>query len=351
MPTKQRAWKEVDEAVRGFLGLGHSLIGVKLRRSEIKGESPFKPEKPMEYCKMLRLASTENRIFLYERDDEACITAQFTLGLRAPKHGGVKPRVDPADVKSILIAPLSQIDEDPDIIHAILNPRQMMDLAIILEAAGVEQLSVEFKGDKACSDFTAKPYMERKPNISFFCSGARLYADYRDSELVFGAHPEVFSKVAEAVVNLLKTGGTLCGCRTSDIPAEMTAEFERIGLAKGIDYFFGKIDGYNVRVYLNKNLQGRFHFLTVHLPVKMTSEEEARETVERLGVMTRPYRVNLRGNWIDLSMMANADELAIDLLSAEDIRRVMKSAVDNMLRYLERVVPRGVRKDEGHATV
>ncbi|WP_309491943.1 DUF169 domain-containing protein [Candidatus Hecatella orcuttiae] len=335
--VKPRNWKEIDETIRSYLGLKYSLVGVKLLKEDAHGTEALKPERPMEYCKTLRLASMENRVFLYGKDDEACSTAHFVLGFREPKLSGVEPRVKPADTKGIQVAPLSRMEEEPDVVHAILTPRQMMELTSILKGAGVESLAADFKGEKACSDFTAKPYLDRKPNVSFLCKGARLLADFREDEVIFGAPPEVYVQAAEAISEVMKSGGPLCGCRASDLPKDLVQELEKIGLSKGTDYFLGKFDGTNVRVYLNKDLRGRFKLLTIRIPLKMASEEKAKEAVERLSETIRPYEVVQRGPWIDFILTASEDELGVDLYSGENLERLLKSIVGDVRRHLQKI--------------
>lgn len=337
---KRVNWKKVDETVRGYLGLRYHLVGVKIRRHGVKEEeNRFKPEKPMAYCHMVRVASLKGKSFVYDRTDEACPVAEIILGFRAPKYTESEPRVKPSDTKSVLIFPIDQMQEDPDVILAVVSPKQMMDLTTILQAGKQALLSVGFKGEAACAEFTAKPFMDRKPNLSFLCNGARLvYSDFRDNELIFGAPPEIYTQITEVMEMVTKTGGTLCGCRTSDIPTEIIDEFEAVGLSKSTDYFFGRVRGHSIRVYLNKDPRGRLKFITLHLPVRTPSNENAREVTKNLRrLISRPYHVNQRGNWVDLTMTGDADELGIDLLDGESIGAVVGGFVDKATRYISRI--------------
>jgi len=334
-----RDWKKVDETIRSYLGLRYHLVGVKMQKSEIKGKgSQLKPEKPMAYCQMVRIASLRGRTFLYDIHDEACPTAEVVLGFRAPKYAAIEARVKPSDTRSVLVTPLSEMSEEPDVVLATLTPKQMMDLTVILQAGKHEFLSVGFRGEAACAEFTAKPYMERKPNLSLLCNGARMmYSDFRDNELIFGAPPVIYIQAAEVMGRITKTGGALCGCRTSDIPTEIINGFEKAGLSKGTDYFFGRVDGNNIRAYLNKDFQGRLKFVTFHLPLKMASEREAKEAVKRLKrALSRPYRVSWRSYWLDLTLTASEDELGMDLLDGESIETAIKNFINRAMQHLTR---------------
>lgn len=335
----QGDWREVEETIRSYLGLKYHLVGVKLLKKDAEGwKDQFKPARPMAYCQMVRMASSRGESFLYDRDDEACPTAQVVLGFREQKYTSVEHRVQPSDTMKVLVAPLDQMREDPDIVLATLTPRQMMDLTILLQAGKQELLSVEFRGEAACAEFTAKPYMEHRPNLSLLCNGARvIYSDFRDNELIFGAPPEIYVQAAEIINKIIRTGGALCGCRTSDIPTSIINEFERAGLSKGTDYFFGKVSGRNIRAYLNKDFQGRLKFVTIHLPVKMPLEREAEKAAERLKrLLSRPYRASQRGYWLDLTMTASEDELGIDLMDGETLKVAIEKFIDKSTQYLRK---------------
>jgi uncharacterized protein (DUF169 family) len=328
-------WEKVDEIVREYLGIKYHLVGVKLRKTGTQGKNPLKPEKPMAFCQMVRIASQTGKVFLYDETDEKCPTGELCLGFREPIYMEIEPRVKPADTKSVLVAPLNRIEEEPDVILVTLNSKQMMDLTAILLVEKQNPLHVVFKSEAACGDFLARPYMEKRPNLSFLCSGARLYADFRDSDLIFGAPSHFFIQAAETIERIEKTSGALCGCRTSDLPPWIVGGFEKIGFARGTDYFFGKIKGYNVRIYLNKDFQGKPSFITVHIPIKMSSEVEAENSVNTLkSVLSRPFQARQRGNWVDLFMTVTLNELGADL-DGESIMLALKEITDNMIQVLQ----------------
>ena len=331
-------FNKIDESIKAFLGTKYHLVGVKIIKSPIQGKNPLRPEKPMAYCQMVRVASQVGKTFLFDKSDQNCPTAELCLGFREPRYSEIEPRVKPSDTKSVLVAPINQMPEEPDIILVILTPKQMMDLAAILQAEKSDLLTIGFKGEAACGEFTAKPYMEHKPNLSFLCNGARLvFSEYRDNELIFGAPLETYLQLVEKIDTIMKASGALCGCLVSDLSAEVINEFKKIGFSKGTDYFFGRVDGWDVRVYLNKDFQGRYKFITIHLPIKMPSEEKASEALKKLEkFLLRPYRVSQRDYWLDLSMTASADELAIDILIGESVNVAIKETINNMVRNLRR---------------
>ncbi|MCD6324765.1 DUF169 domain-containing protein [Candidatus Bathyarchaeota archaeon] len=124
----------------------------------------------------------------------------------------------------------------------------------------------------------------------------------------------------------------------SDIPAGVTEEFEKIGFSKGTDYFFGKFNGRNVRVYLNRDANGRINLITIHFPIKMSSQEEAEELAKRLSVLlSRPYYVNVRGRWLDLTVRSSMDALGIDLFDSSSLKIAIERFVNKIGLYLNKV--------------
>jgi len=339
MTEKRVDWESIDRTIRGYLGLRYHLVGIKIRGRDVDGkESEHRPDRPMAHCQMIREIALQGGTYVYDKSDEACPTAHIVLGLRESKHIDIDLRVKPAETKSIVIASLDHMREEPDVILATVTPKQMMDLSIILQAGNPDLLTVGFRGEASCAEFTAKPFMEHKPNLSLLCNGARtIYSDFRDNEILFGAPPETYLHVADMIEKITKTGGALCGCRTSDIPQEVVDTFERAGLAKGIDFFFGRVNGRSVRAYLNKDLQGRLQFITFHLPVKMASEEEAEKAVQSLSqTLSPPFHASRRGNWLDLTMSANLGELSIDLLEEKSIGKALTEFVTKSTEALNR---------------
>jgi uncharacterized protein (DUF169 family) len=337
---KRVDWERIDRTIRGYLGLRYHLVGVKIRGKDIgEKESEYKPDRPMAHCQMIREIALQGGTYIYDKSDEACPTAHIILGLRPSKRADMDLRIKPAETKSIVVASLDNMKEEPDVILATLTPKQMMDLATVLQAGNPDLLSVGFRGEASCAEFTAKPFMEHEPNLSLLCNGARtVYSDFRDNELLFGAPPETYLQAADVIEKITKTGGALCGCRTSDIPQEVTDTFERAGLAKGTDYFFGRMSGRSVRAYLNKDLQGRLEFITFHLPVKMSSNEEAAKAVQSLSqVLSSPFLASSRGPWLDVTVSANLGGLSIDLLEEKSIGKALTEFVNKSTEALNRV--------------
>ncbi|MEE8401016.1 MAG: DUF169 domain-containing protein [Candidatus Hydrothermarchaeaceae archaeon] len=302
------------ENVREYLGMKYNLVGVKILKDEVSKDKldELGPDDRMQYCQFVREVAS-GKSYIFKPDDFTCPNPIVTLGFEEPTYVDVQPRITPAETKAVWVAPLNMMEE-PDVILAILNPKQVMEVAILLE--GIEAKSA---GSMAvCGEATARPFMEGKPNITFLCPGARTYGDYRDHELIVGIPLEALKKISKKVEALSKTCGALCGCLTSDISPSIIQSFEKIGFEKGTDYFFGKVDKKSVRVYLNKDSSGRIDFITIHLPIK--GEVKTKDP---------SLTISKRGKWTDVSLTTSTDG-NIELDTGKGVEEAIREVISKV---------------------
>ncbi len=293
----------MEEEIRAYFGSRYHLVGVKLFR-EVPEGYPV-PERRGKFCEFVMRAARGETI-LMRAEDEECHLSLVALGFQEPAYLDLQPRIQPAETRAVLVAPVEKIEE-PDVVLMIATPRQVMEIATMLGG-----IRAKFAGEVAvCGEAVAEPLKTGSPNVSFLCGGARMLGGYRDSEVIVGAPPEVFQRVAERVRALQKTCGALCGCRTSELPEQVISALAGAGFEKGIDYFFGRVNSMNVRLYLNKDPSGRIEHLTVHFPVRGEVEVE------------EPLRVQRRGAWQDVYAILRNGE-GFDIYTGEGIREVVE---------------------------
>ncbi|ODS40361.1 MAG: hypothetical protein A7315_08885, partial [Candidatus Altiarchaeales archaeon WOR_SM1_79] len=293
---------DIDKTIRSYIGSKHKLIGVRILSEESKKDRDKRPAKPMRYCQFIREAAVKGSEFILNVSDMSCPNAEICLGFIEPKYVDIQPRIMPANTKAVRIGKV----EDSDVVLAVVTPKQMMELAVLL--GGVNS---EFRGEMAlCGELTAGVFISKKPNVSFLCNGARMFAEFRDNEVVVGMPYETALKLAEKIEALSRTCGALCGCLTSDIPPQILTNFKKIGFEKGTDYFFGKVKGNNVRIYLNKDTQGRYNYITFHVPIKGDVKAE------------KPFEVKKRGKWSDIIGVFDIEGIGIDLYSGENLEDI-----------------------------
>ncbi|MFQ5888259.1 MAG: DUF169 domain-containing protein, partial [Candidatus Hydrothermarchaeales archaeon] len=234
------------DGLRAYLGNKYNIIGVKIFKDKVDPKPPFeRPKKRMRFCQLVREAGKGKAFVAYQKDI-SCPNAEVTLGFEEPVYVDVQPRIMPAETKAVMVGPAENV-ADPDVLLTILTAKQGMDIATLI--GGID---ARFAGSLAvCGEATAKPYMEKKPNLTLLCRGSRIFAGYADGEVIFGALPETFKVLEERAVALDKacgTGGALCGCQVTDISPRIITTFKKLDFEKGTDYFFGKVNGKNVRV-------------------------------------------------------------------------------------------------------
>ncbi len=192
-----------------------------------------------------------------------------------------------------------------------------MTLSILLGG-----ITTSFKGEMGvCGEAVAATYNQKKPNLTFLCNGARLMGGFRSNEIVMAIPAPEFESLAKKIENLLKSGGALCGCQVSNIPKEIVAAFKEAGFEKGSDYFFGKVDSQQVRIYLNKDTSGRIKQLTFYLPIKC----EEKITVHP------PFQFKRRGNWTDVYAIFDIFEIGINLYTGKKMEQVFKALVSKAI--------------------
>ena len=302
------------ENVRQYLGMKYNLVGVKILTEDVGQDEldELRPDVPKAYCQFVKEAA-RGKSFIFTEDDFSCPSPIVTLGFSEPVYVDIQPRISPANTKAVKIGPTSDI-KDPDVVLAILNPKQVMEVAILLN--GIE---AKFVGSMAvCGEGTARPYMEDKPNVTFLCGGARIYGGYKDAEIILGTPRETFKKLSAKVEELSKTCGALCGCLTSDISPNIIEGLKSQGFEKGTDFFFGKVDGQNVRIYLNKDLSGRIDFITIHVPIK-----------GEVKVDDKTLRTSTRGRWTDISATYPMDG-SIELESGKGLIDAVKNVLSKV---------------------
>ncbi len=289
------------ESIRSYLGMKYHLVGIK-----ISNESIYKTKlaAPMRYCEMVRDAAL-GKTFYAECNDLSCPNAELCLGFRQPEYVEVEPRIK-SKTQSIMVGPT----DDADVILLILSAEQIMTISILLGG-----INASFKGELGvCGEATAKVFEDKQPNLTFLCNGARMFAGFKSSDMILGLPYNIAEKLAERIEKLIKTGGSLCGCTVSDIPKEIVKNFEKIGFEKGSDFFFGKIDEQNIRIYLNKDDDGRIKYLTFYLPIKDLPADFQ---------VKKPFQLKERGTWKDIYIVVVPDEIGINLYTGKNLLEVL----------------------------
>lgn len=261
----------------------------------------------------MRKAAHEGKGYLITGDDLNNFSARVILGFDDPKYVDLYPRVKPAKTKSVVVAPLEEIEVEPNVVVVITDPNHAMQIIQVLTRATKKSLEATMtcQASAIAGEAVALPFMEQRPNLTLLCGGARGIAGYSADELALGLPLEDFIKLADLLVEPTLSKA-LCGCLMDELPKHLKEAFSDFGFEKGTDHFYGDFRGKVFRFYLAKDEQGRMTITKVHYPMKFKNEEEAKKSakaaIELLMKLEGTSSVLSRENWLDLILTVNFPE-------------------------------------------
>ena len=184
---------------RKFFGLPNSPVAVKISDRQLDGQ---RPKRPSLFCEFVREAAYSGEAVTITGTDLLNFAARVMLGFEEPKYANIYPIIKPATTRSIIVAPLEKMDQDPDVVIVVTNPARMAEVVQVLFRATRKRLESNMTcvASALAGEATAIPYMEKKPNLTLLCGGARTIAGYRDEELAMGIPFDIFLKVTETLV-------------------------------------------------------------------------------------------------------------------------------------------------------
>lgn len=214
--------------INDYLELSRDIVGIKF----IKTEEEFNKNKGrklphmMAYCTMVRNAASKNDGVKAKVENIACYAASQALGLAevtktdrdgskrinfgANKDLEVSKKVSEnmvyCDEKNygVNIMPLSQFEEDPDIVIIISNGFNMMRISQGYAYHYGHVSTAQFSGMQAmCQECTSYPYMKDDINISMLCAGTRMLCQWEDDEIAVGMPFSKFYNLVDGIENTI----------------------------------------------------------------------------------------------------------------------------------------------------
>ena len=294
--------EKLSAKFRSFFQLPTSPVAINISNGEKRGS---RPKEPSLFCEFVRKEAHDGLGYLITESDLQNFSARIILGFTEPKYVDLYPRVKPAKTKSVAVAPLEKVDFEPDVIVIITDPARMMKIVQVLYRATQKRLEANMtcEASAIAGEATALPYMEKRPNLTLLCGGARDIAGYSENELALGMPFENFTKL----VNSLKEptlATALCGCIVDEIPKHLKQAFLDFGFEKGTDHFYGEFERRVFRIYLGKDEKGLISIVTIHYPLKFKSQQDAQKAIDAaeslLAGLAGGGTVIQRENWLDL---------------------------------------------------
>ena len=164
--------KENLKTIKEYLKLNSEIVGVRLAKDDI---SEGHPKEGQFYCWFVRQSAISGERFNLNEKDCTCRNPEVCLGRRERKDVEVELRVK-KKYKTVQVGDA----ENADVLLFMINPRQLMELSILLGG-----ITATFKGETAvCGEATARCYIEKKPALTLLCHGARDFSGYKDDEMV-----------------------------------------------------------------------------------------------------------------------------------------------------------------------
>lgn len=100
----------------------------------------------------------------------------------------------------VIIKPLEQFEENPDVVLMVSNSYNIMRVIQGYSYIYGMQPNFNMLGNQAiCVECTSYPIVMNQINVSFFCSGTRFFAKWKDTEVAVGIPFVMFEEVIEGI--------------------------------------------------------------------------------------------------------------------------------------------------------
>jgi len=216
-------YKELSEKLNTILKMEHPAVGIKLL-TDNHIPPGYDSGQKYTFCQFIMKAREGNKL-LANGDNIACANGASALGF-APvpeklmsgeflsilgsfqKEAGAKtmsvmPRFDQNQYTGIALAPLAEVDFDPDVIVLETLPEQIMwlSLAALHQTGGRHTFSTSISNG-TCVDMTVVPHLKQKLNVSPGCYGCRNATSVPDEYLYAGFPAHQLQSIVDSLIQL-----------------------------------------------------------------------------------------------------------------------------------------------------
>lgn len=215
------------EDFKNVLHLEREPVGVRFcfTGDEYRASTLPEPKLPMPYCVMVKQAGKgrgfKSRLkhhkcdggttaLALERSTEKieCGEEYFSYNLYASRAAARRMR---SSIKSlhdkqpltygILVQPLKDCTETPDVVICVINPYQAMRIIQGYEYQTGIKPKLDIGAMQAmCSEATASPYITGELNLSMMCPSTRMLCAWDESDMAAGIPFEQFVPVVEGIM-------------------------------------------------------------------------------------------------------------------------------------------------------
>ncbi|MFQ6056509.1 MAG: DUF169 domain-containing protein [Methanosarcinales archaeon] len=176
----QNKWKMLGNR----FGLDYLIVGVKIHKNELPSEWNGET---ISYCEAIKKVAegTVDRIVLKEFE---CHSPDVVLGFVESRSVQLDDILE-VGTKCVEIFAMKN-DREADVLIFLVNAEQAMK--IISTIGRGKPLNFKVSASLAlCREATAIPILTHRPNISFLCGGARMYARFDKNVFALGIPKEI----------------------------------------------------------------------------------------------------------------------------------------------------------------
>lgn len=217
-------YAEMSDILKSTLGLESEPVGVVLFKSEEDIPKDLKEiEKPMPYCGMVQRARRGDVLFA-RLDKHDCKGGASGIGLvECPENistgklyfsklnksatqtvgqriASSMPRLPAGSTVATLVAPLSKLNMDPDVVIFVGNALQARRIvqAVMYRRGG--RMNLDTAGIQSfCVDATASPILKGDVNVSLGCDGSAKKTGLADNDVVVGIPFEMLEDICRVL--------------------------------------------------------------------------------------------------------------------------------------------------------
>ena len=216
-----------------YLRLKTSPVGIKLSKdAEELLKHGKRPRQKATICQLTSQARIWGRVLAATLDDLICARGATAIGFRDypediasgerdyNRHFGTVeagrlsiskvPKIETRKYSAILVAPLTRMPVEPDLVLVVGDSAQMLRLVQGILWRDEEEGRLYFGSNGTqgvCADAIANAMITGRPSMGIPCYGARMFGGYKDDELVMAILLKFFDATVEGLMESHKVGG------------------------------------------------------------------------------------------------------------------------------------------------
>lgn len=233
METVLQKNNQLVEAIEKFVRPDTFPIAIRIMKDG--EELPDKVKKPLKdlgvtfsICQAITMARRYGWSLAMGKEDQSCPIAKIAFNFEEElpfyKEGNLAfgmyartceigekteeavPKFSKEEAGTILIAPLSRADFDPEIVVTYGNSAQVMRMVAAALYNGGKEITSTFSARADCADIIIKTKQTDKPQVILPCYGDRVFGQTHDHEMAFSFPYSMMESFKEGLVGTHKGG-------------------------------------------------------------------------------------------------------------------------------------------------